>query len=67
MRPEYDTEWSAMKAVAAKLGIRTTETEALRLLRRRISDRGYRALLADQADLGQPLNPLPPTPMSLAA
>ncbi|MFE5028309.1 IS3 family transposase [Streptomyces sp. NPDC056656] len=26
VRPEYDTEWSAMKAVAAKLGIGTTET-----------------------------------------
>ncbi len=26
VRPEYDTEWSAMKAVAAKLGIGTTGT-----------------------------------------
>ncbi|WP_432106172.1 IS3 family transposase [Streptomyces sp. bgisy091] len=26
VRPEYDTEWSAMKAVASKLGIGTTET-----------------------------------------
>lgn len=26
MRPEYDTEWAAMKAVAQKLGIGTTET-----------------------------------------
>lgn len=26
VRPEYDTEWSAMKAVATKLGIGTTET-----------------------------------------
>ncbi|WP_393099899.1 IS3 family transposase [Streptomyces sp. LN325] len=26
VRPEYDTEWSAMKAVAQKLGIGTTET-----------------------------------------
>jgi transposase len=26
VRSEYDTEWSAMKAVAAKLGIGTTET-----------------------------------------
>ena len=26
VRPEYDTEWAAMKAVAAKLGIGTTET-----------------------------------------
>ena len=26
MRPEYDTEWAAMKAVARKLGIGTTET-----------------------------------------
>ncbi|MFE9804339.1 IS3 family transposase [Streptomyces goshikiensis] len=26
VRPDYDTEWSAMKAVAAKLGIGTTET-----------------------------------------
>ena len=26
VRPEYDTEWSAMKALAAKLGIGTTET-----------------------------------------
>ncbi|MYR60217.1 IS3 family transposase, partial [Streptomyces sp. SID625] len=26
VRPEYDTAWSAMKAVAAKLGIGTTET-----------------------------------------
>ncbi|MEW2161319.1 hypothetical protein AB0950_40010 [Streptomyces sp. NPDC007189] len=43
-----------------------TKTEALRLLRRRISDRVYRALLADQSDLGQPLDPLP-APMSLAA
>lgn len=25
VRPEYDTEWVAMKAVAAKLGIGTTE------------------------------------------
>lgn len=25
VRPEYDTEWSAMKAVALKLGIGTTE------------------------------------------
>ncbi len=26
VRPDYDTEWVAMKAVAAKLGIGTTET-----------------------------------------
>jgi transposase len=26
VRPEYDTEWAAMKAVASKLGIGTTET-----------------------------------------
>src|SRR5690349_1567503 len=26
VRPEYDTEWSAMEAVAQKLGIGTTET-----------------------------------------
>lgn len=26
VRPDYDTEWAAMKAVAAKLGIGTTET-----------------------------------------
>ncbi|MET7492980.1 transposase [Streptomyces sp900116325] len=26
VRPDYDTEWSAMKAVAAKLGIGATET-----------------------------------------
>ncbi|MER6685966.1 hypothetical protein [Streptomyces olivaceoviridis] len=26
MRPDYDTEWVAMKAVASKLGIGTTET-----------------------------------------
>ncbi|MFA3843772.1 transposase [Streptomyces aureus] len=26
VRPQYDTEWAAMKAVAAKLGIGTTET-----------------------------------------
>ncbi|WP_157878170.1 hypothetical protein [Streptomyces torulosus] len=26
MRPDYDTEWAAMKAVAAKLGSGTTET-----------------------------------------
>lgn len=26
VRPEYDTEWAAMKAVAQKLGIGTTET-----------------------------------------
>jgi transposase len=26
VRPEYPTEWAAMKAVAAKLGIGTTET-----------------------------------------
>ncbi|MFH9983054.1 transposase [Streptomyces sp. NPDC017179] len=26
VRPEYETEWAAMKAVAAKLGIGTTET-----------------------------------------
>ncbi|WP_345042158.1 IS3 family transposase [Streptomyces sannanensis] len=26
VRPEYDTEWAAMKAVAARLGIGTTET-----------------------------------------
>ncbi len=26
VRPEYDTEWGAMKAVAQKLGIGTTET-----------------------------------------
>ncbi len=25
VRPDYDTEWAAMKAVAAKLGIGTTE------------------------------------------
>ncbi|MFD4714230.1 transposase [Streptomyces sp. NPDC058430] len=25
-RPEYETEWSAMKAIAAKLGIGTPET-----------------------------------------
>jgi transposase len=24
--PDYDTEWAAMKAVASKLGIGTTET-----------------------------------------
>ena len=26
VRPDYDTEWAAMKAVAAKLGSGTTET-----------------------------------------
>jgi transposase len=26
VRPDYDTEWAAMKAVATKLGIGTTET-----------------------------------------
>ncbi|MEW2558592.1 hypothetical protein [Streptomyces griseorubiginosus] len=52
---------------ARQLTAGKTKTEALRLLRRRISDRFHRALLADQADLDQPLNPLPPTPMSLAA
>ncbi|WP_329565059.1 transposase [Streptomyces sp. NBC_01361] len=26
VRPEYETEWAAMKAVAQKLGIGTTET-----------------------------------------
>jgi transposase len=26
VRPDYNTEWAAMKAVAAKLGIGTTET-----------------------------------------
>ena len=26
VRPDYDTEWSAMKAVASKLGIGSTET-----------------------------------------
>ncbi|GGP96068.1 transposase [Streptomyces sp. cg36] len=26
VRPDYDTEWAAMKAVAAKLGIGATET-----------------------------------------
>ncbi|MEU2165743.1 transposase [Streptomyces sp. NPDC019208] len=26
VRPDYDTEWAAMKAVAVKLGIGTTET-----------------------------------------
>lgn len=26
VRPEYDTEWAAMEAVAAKPGIGTTET-----------------------------------------
>lgn len=26
VRPDYDTEWAAMKAVTAKLGIGTTET-----------------------------------------
>lgn len=26
VRPDYDAEWAAMKAVAAKLGIGTTET-----------------------------------------
>ncbi|MEU2494049.1 hypothetical protein [Streptomyces sp. NPDC007883] len=26
VRPDCDTEWAAMKAVAAKLGIGTTET-----------------------------------------
>jgi transposase len=26
VRPDYDTEWAAMKAVASKLGIGTTET-----------------------------------------
>jgi len=26
VRPDYDTEWAAMKAVVAKLGIGTTET-----------------------------------------
>jgi len=26
VRPDYDTEWAAMKAVAAKLGIGTAET-----------------------------------------
>ncbi|MFE7834750.1 IS110 family transposase [Streptomyces sp. NPDC057474] len=52
---------------AKQLTVGKTKTEALRLLRRRISDRVYRALLADQTDLDQPLNPLPPTPVSLAA
>jgi transposase len=26
VRPDYDTEWAAMKAVASKLGIGSTET-----------------------------------------
>jgi hypothetical protein len=52
---------------AKQLAAGETKTEALRLLRRRISDRVYRALLADQADLGQPLDPLSPMPMGLAA
>ncbi|MFJ3656486.1 IS110 family transposase [Streptomyces nigra] len=52
---------------AKQLTAGKTKTEALRLLRRRISDRVYRALLADQADLDQPLNPRPKTPISLAA
>ncbi len=26
VRPDYDTEWAAMKAVASRLGIGTTET-----------------------------------------
>ncbi|MFI2457940.1 hypothetical protein [Streptomyces sp. NPDC019539] len=26
VRPDYDTEWAAMKTVAVKLGIGTTET-----------------------------------------
>ncbi|WP_406491115.1 hypothetical protein [Streptomyces phaeochromogenes] len=43
---------------AKQLTVGKTKTEALRLLRRRISDR---ALLADQADLDQPLNSLPET------
>ncbi|MGW1668202.1 hypothetical protein [Streptomyces sp. NPDC002324] len=47
---------------AKQLTVGKTKTEALRLLRRRISDRVYRALLADETDLDQPLNPLPPTP-----
>jgi transposase len=52
---------------AKQLTVGKTKTEALRLLRRRISDRVYRALLADQADLDQPLNPLPETGVGLAA
>ncbi|MFD4561426.1 hypothetical protein ACFWP5_45135 [Streptomyces sp. NPDC058469] len=52
---------------AKQLTVDKTKTEALRLLRRRISDRVFQALLADQADLGEPFNPLPETPMRLAA
>ncbi|MFF3484131.1 transposase [Streptomyces sp. NPDC002701] len=44
-----------LAAIAAELVANfRTKTEALRLLRRRISDRVFRALLADQADLDQP-------------
>ncbi|MEU6578520.1 IS110 family transposase [Streptomyces sp. NPDC046805] len=52
---------------AKQLTVGKTKTEALRLLRRRISDRVYRALLADQADPVQSLDPAPTTPMKLAA
>ncbi|MFF3404523.1 transposase [Streptomyces sp. NPDC002659] len=53
--------------IAKQLAAGKTKTEALRLLRRRISDRVYRALLADQASPGHSLGPAPTTPMNLAA
>jgi transposase len=65
--PQVRGDGEGASYFSKQLTVGKTKTEALRLLRRRISDRVYRALLADQADLGEPFNPLPETPVSLAA
>ena len=48
--------------VDSLLGKAKTRTEALRLLRRRLSDRVYAALLADEKATSQPAYALAPTP-----
>jgi transposase len=42
VRPDYETEWAAMKAVASKLGIGTTETVRPQWVRRDQIDSGTR-------------------------
>ncbi|GJF35206.1 hypothetical protein KNE206_79060 [Kitasatospora sp. NE20-6] len=41
VRPDYDTEWAAMKAVASKLGVRSAET-VRQWVRREQIDSGQR-------------------------
>ncbi|MFE9222887.1 transposase [Streptomyces lavendulae] len=52
VRPDYDTEWAAMKAVAQKLGIGTTET-LRKWVRRDQVDAGERGDMLTTAERGE--------------